>query len=837
MLLPPPNPFDSRALLAAVALFGSSLAADAQTLKALYPDDATIVASGGSANDAFGSSIALDGDTMAIGSPLDDFDGGVDQGSVHVFVRVDGSWTLQQILTSSGGSNGDRLGESIALDGDTLAVSARGDDVGANVDQGSVRVFVREGGIWTEQATLTASDGAAGDQFGVVALSGDTLAVGSGSDDVGANADQGSVRVFKRSAGNWSLQAFLVAGDGAAFDRFGSSVALDGETLAVGSVFDDVGPNSNQGSAAVFTRNVSVWSQQAIILAPDGAANDWFGSSVDVEGDTLVVASALDDVDGVPDAASVSVFTRSSGFWGFRQLLPANKGEPVDVIGKGVLLDGDTLVVTPVGGDVGLGPNQFAVRVFVRSRGLWAEQIVLSADDVAPNEFFGFGIALDGDTFAAGVPGDNIGANTAQGSVRTYGVHRVANETKGTYHPSLVAAISAGSPGDRLLVGNPAFAQADGIVDASQKRFTFTALEPIALSNTALMTVANDTVFEKSTEVSAGGLTVDGRLVAPIEGTVTFQQLTVAPFGQLLQRNSDLLVNQSFLTMDRGVSYLQGPLLAQSVSTAFGGEHRVAGDTDVFSNYTNEGTTVIQRGILYIYGTLTNTGTITGQFNNGFLPPEPGDGYSIGGDYAVSADSSIVLPDPVWWLRVGGSFDMAIDSAARFVMDQATLEMTGVGVSAEQPLEVFARDFGAVEAGFATTNYLVGALRIRAGANVSLADIHNNAPGKSQEAIYTNELFVPAGAVLTTNGYRIYTRTATVAGTVSNPADIVVVPDAPACLADIFEDGQVNAADLSALLVGWGPCSGSCIADLDGNGEVGAADLAQLLANWGPCAE
>lgn len=116
MLIPPPIPIDSRALLAAVALFGSSLAADAQTLKALYPDDATIVASGGSANDAFGSSIALDGDTMAIGSPLDDFNGGVDQGSVHVFVRVDGSWTLQQILTSSGGSNGDRLGESIALE-------------------------------------------------------------------------------------------------------------------------------------------------------------------------------------------------------------------------------------------------------------------------------------------------------------------------------------------------------------------------------------------------------------------------------------------------------------------------------------------------------------------------------------------------------------------------------------------------------------------------------------------------------------------------------------------------------------------------------------------------
>jgi len=202
----------------------------------------------------------------------------------------------------------------------------------------------------------------------------------------------------------------------------------------------------------------------------------------------------------------------------------------------------------------------------------------------------------------------------------------------------------------------------------------------------------------------------------------------------------------------------------------------------------------------------------------------------------VSADSSIVLPDPVWWLRIGGSFDMAINSASRFVMDQATLEMTGIGDSAVQSLEVFARDFGAIDDGFATTNYLVGALRIRAGANVSLEDNHNNAPSKGAEAIYTNELFVPAGATLTTNGYRIYTRAATIAGTVSNPADIVVVPDTPPCPADLFPNGIVDAADLGILLSTWGPCRGACIADLDGDGDVGASDLATLLAAWGPCA-
>jgi hypothetical protein len=445
-------------------------------------------------------------------------------------------------------------------------------------------------------------------------------------------------------------------------------------------------------------------------------------------------------------------------------------------------------------------------------------------------------LSLSGSTLAVGYRFDDVGSNAEQGSVRIYGNHRVFNETRNTYWNSLNDAVLGGVAGDRLVVGAAAFAQANDIVDAQQTRYTFVAVEPIAIPQHVLMRVATNTVFEKSPDVAAGGLTVEGKLIAPASGTLAFQQMTIANEGQFMQRESTIVVNEGLVTAAGGACYMQGPILAETVSTAVGGQNRCAGDTDVFADYTNAGTTIVQRGILYIYGTLTNTGTLTGEVDTSFMPPAPGDGYSIGGDYAVSADSSIVLPDPVWWLRVGGSFDMAINSASRFVMNQATLEMTGVGDSAVQSLEVFARDLGAIDDGFATTNYLVGALRIRAGANVSLEDNHNNAPGKTAEAIYTNELFVPAGATLTTNGYRIYTRAATIAGTVSNPADIIVVPDAPPCPADLFPDGIVNAADLSALLVNWGPCSGTCIADIDGDGQVGASDLSLLLASWGPCA-
>ena len=111
---------------------------------------------------------------------------------------------------------------------------------------------------------LTASDGAAGDHFGgSVALSGDTALVGAYWDDVGANADQGSAYVFTRSGTTWTQQAQLTASDGAADDDFGYSVALSGDTALVGAYVDDVGANTDQGSAYVFTRSGTTWTQQA----------------------------------------------------------------------------------------------------------------------------------------------------------------------------------------------------------------------------------------------------------------------------------------------------------------------------------------------------------------------------------------------------------------------------------------------------------------------------------------------------------------------------------------------------------------------------------------------
>ena len=182
--------------------------------------------------------------------------------------------TQQAKLTASDGAGGDWFGFSVAVDRDTAVVGAALDGVGGNASQGSVYVFTRSSGSWTQQQKLTASDGAASDWFGrSVAMSGDTAVVGAPFDDDNGT-DSGSAYVFTRSSGSWTQQQKLTAPDGAASDRFGISVAVDGDTAVVGAYLDTIGGDREQGSAYVFTRSGGSWTQQQKLTASDGAAGD-----------------------------------------------------------------------------------------------------------------------------------------------------------------------------------------------------------------------------------------------------------------------------------------------------------------------------------------------------------------------------------------------------------------------------------------------------------------------------------------------------------------------------------------------------------------------------------
>ena len=150
-----------------------------------------------------------------------------------------------------------------------------------------------------QQTELTASDGAASDEFGYsVAISGDTALVGALHDTVGSNANQGSAYVFVRSGGSWTQQARLTASDGATNNYFGYSVAISGDTALVGAYYATVSGKVAQGAAYVFVRSGTTWSQQTKLVAPDGAAGDLFGDSVAISGDTALVGAYYADISG-----------------------------------------------------------------------------------------------------------------------------------------------------------------------------------------------------------------------------------------------------------------------------------------------------------------------------------------------------------------------------------------------------------------------------------------------------------------------------------------------------------------------------------------------------------
>ena len=300
---------------------------------------------------------------------------------------------------------------------------------------GAAYVFTRNNGIWSQQAFLKASNAEEDDLFGAsVALEGDTLVVGAYGEASTADGgesnndawDVGAVYVFTRSNGSWSQQAFLKASNTDAYDRFGGSVALDGDTLVVGATGEAstaAGGESNNdasraGAVYVFTRSSGVWTQQAFLKASNAEAGDWFGISVALEGDTLVVGARGKDStaaggqsnNDAESAGAVYVFTRSNGVWSQQAFLKASNAEAGDWFGFSVALDGDTLAVgagyedsTAAGGESNNDASGAgAVYVFTRSNGIWSQQAFLKASNAEESDYFGGTVALEGDTLVVG---------------------------------------------------------------------------------------------------------------------------------------------------------------------------------------------------------------------------------------------------------------------------------------------------------------------------------------------------------------------------------------------------------------------------------------------------
>jgi hypothetical protein len=323
---------------------------------------AKLTASDGMIRDVFGINVAIDGDTIVVGAITARVNSRV-QGAAYVFVRNGTTWTQQQKLVSSDGAQDDNFGAGVAISGETIAVGAQGHTVGGNSRQGAVYVFTRAGTNWAQQAKLAAGDGAANDSLGAqVAIEGETIVAGAQG-----NFSRGAAYIFTRSGGNWTLQQKLVANDGEIGDRFGASVAISNQTIAVGAHYDNIGANRFQGSAYVFVHNGAMWTQQAKLTAADGAADVFFGSAISISGETIVVGAMFDTVGTNLRQGSAYVFVRTGITWTQQQKLTANDGSAIDVFGIDVVVSGRTIIVSAYVDDIGGNIDQGSAYIFTDS--------------------------------------------------------------------------------------------------------------------------------------------------------------------------------------------------------------------------------------------------------------------------------------------------------------------------------------------------------------------------------------------------------------------------------------------------------------------------------------
>jgi hypothetical protein len=395
------------ALAAALALiFTLVLASPAAAL------EQKLTASDGAAGDWLGNSVAIDGDTLVVGASY----GNAKKGAVYIYQRLGDSWTQTAKLTASDGTGGDLLGYSLAIDGDTIVAGAPDDSGGTHASRGSVYTFARTGAAArTETAKLTASDG--GEFHGLgqsVAIDGDTIVAGG---------NQGSVYTFARTgAAARTETAKLTASDGAAGDGFGRSVAIEGDTIVAGAWTDDVGANANQGSVYTFARTgAAARTETAKLTASDGAESDHLGYSLAIDGDTIVAGAWADDGTG-GNQGSVYNFARTGAAARTETAkLTASDGAFDDSLGSSVAIDGDTIVAGAVVDDVGANSDQGSVYTFARTgAAARTETAKLTASDGAAGDGFGRSVAIDEDTIVAGAVVDDVGDNVDQGSASVF---------------------------------------------------------------------------------------------------------------------------------------------------------------------------------------------------------------------------------------------------------------------------------------------------------------------------------------------------------------------------------------------------------------------------------
>ncbi|MDB6077817.1 MAG: hypothetical protein JWO82_1564, partial [Akkermansiaceae bacterium] len=430
-----------------------------------------------------GTSIAVSGATLLTGAPDSDIGNGFQNGAAYLFQRTGSNWAQQTRLAgevTGYGAAGVNFGTSVAIQGNLAVVGSPRANTSGPLNEGSVSVYERTGGTWSirQGGLLRANDSEAGKLLGSsVALSNGTIVAGA----YGYGSYRGAIYVFTpKPSGTGYDQVRLTRSAGAAGDNLGYSAAIDGDQIIAGAPFAPVTGAGAAGVAVIFTRASGVWTETTVLNAQrlvdlftpvsDSSAGAHFGEAVAIKGDAVLVGAPHADlasplrVDG--GKAYYYGKSTSTGIWSPGQLIqPGAEGAAGAWFGYSVAMSADKLIVGSPGGSMYtsmwavpvLGDRKGKVYVFKAGFLFWEQETILSASPASVAEdSFGISVSFEGSLVAVGAWQRNAGPGKAYLFARDTGGGWSQQQVFGpstTVQGDFAATVALS--GDTLLVGAP----------------------------------------------------------------------------------------------------------------------------------------------------------------------------------------------------------------------------------------------------------------------------------------------------------------------------------------------------------------------------------------------
>lgn len=846
------------------------------------------------ANQAFGRSVAISGDTVIVGAPGRDFGVALDQGCVFLYTRSGSNWPAAStsmgalaippgyLTSSTTPSANEYFGQSVGISGNTAIVGAWGYDSPGLVNCGTAHIITKNANnVWQVVSRIEAADKASFDNFGYsVAISGDYAVVGA----YGKNSGAGAAYVYQRNGASFRQIQKLTSNDIAAGDGFGIGVAIDGDTIVVGAYTKSVNGNAGQGAAYIFTRaaNAQTFTQAARIVASDGAPGDNFGFNVSVSGRNVTVGAFKHNMANSNAVGQVYLYVNLSGQPNGPWVGDTFKYTPAAILAqanptnsftsRGHAVSGQTLFVGSYGAFSNQGRVSFtdftdATQVSIAN--MTAQQTALTLPDAMATASAGQSIIATGGAFntaSVNYAGKAISVRSrtsiAQNSLAQLTLADGATLSTGaaTYPVNLYGTVrTANDDGRSEISGGTIRQSGTGSFIVGSHEVSLNAFSSSLEGRTSLETedsaiTSNGLLAFRGTLNGLAGGRISSSSDLLFDGIVNLRDTTISSGGSLsIATNTNMTgvtVASGSNIVTGGGRWVFGGTMMGSLNNS--GKLITAGPSSIYGSIVNNLGAVIDLtgGATTLFGSVTGAGTVTGSFTG--CPTCVGlpVGFRIESDFSLSEGGGLSIAGGS--VEIGRSFlSTALDSQP-FNMLAGGIRMNNSGQGAST-LEAMSRDYGPAGAALKAdidSSFPVGTLEVGPNATVLnlLDSFDNDALGQSaREAVYVETLIVHPGSRLNTGGVKVYARYTSISGTVDNLNNILTLGGP--CDADLQIDALVDDTDFSRFISAYdvADCSdssmpriggGGCRADLNFDGLVDDADFQifviaydQLLCN------